>query len=87
MPTTRPRHQVTETDAMTRALDRAAQRWPGESRGRLLVRLVLTGAEALESDDADRLAERRRAVLAASGAFTDCYGPGYLEELRQDWPE
>ena len=86
MPTTKPRHQVTETAALARALDRAEKRWPGESRGRLLVRLVLAGADALEHDDAARLAERRRAILAASGAYADCYPAGYLEELREDWP-
>ena len=32
MATTRPRVFVTETDELTRALDDAARRWPGESR-------------------------------------------------------
>jgi len=87
MPTVRPRHQVTETDELARALDLAEKRWPGESRGRLLVRLALTGADVLAADDAARLDDRRRAVLAGSGALTGCYRPGYLDELRQDWPE
>lgn len=88
MPTTRPRHQVTETDTVVHALDLAARHWPGESRGRLLVRLIEQGAEALENDDAVRHAERRRAIRAVSdGKFAGCYPPGYLEELRADWPE
>jgi hypothetical protein len=88
MPTTRPRHQVTETDTVARALDLAARRWPGESRGRLLVRLIEGGAKVLEHDDATRRAERRRAIRAVSaGKFAGSYPPGYLDELRADWPE
>jgi len=31
--------------------------------------------------------ERRRAAIAkACGALTGAYGPGYLEELREEWP-
>jgi hypothetical protein len=87
MPTARPRHQITETDEVARALDLAARRWPGESRGRLLVRLALTGAADLAEGDAAEVSRRRRAVLAGSGAFTGSYPAGYLDELRQDWPE
>jgi hypothetical protein len=87
MPTVRPRHQVTETDEVARALDLAARHWPGESRGRLLVRLVEQGAEALGHHDAARRGERERAIREFSGAFSDCYPPGYLDELRGDWPE
>jgi len=36
MPTARPRHQVTETPDVARALDLAAKRWPGEPRSKLL---------------------------------------------------
>ena len=43
MPTTRPRHLVTETDELAAALNVAAHRWPGLSRSQLLVRLALEG--------------------------------------------
>lgn len=46
VPTTRPRHQVTETDELAAALDEAAVRWPELSRGQLITRLALEGQRA-----------------------------------------
>ncbi len=87
MPTARPRHQVTETDELARALDLAEKRWPGESRGRLLVRLAHAGAAAVA--DSLRAADdaRRRRLDAVAGKYPGLYPPGYLAELREDWPE
>lgn len=82
MPTTRPRLAVTETDAIARALDLAAQRWPTKTRAQLLARLVEEGARHLEDDEA----RRRSVIQATSGALTGVYSAGYLAELRQDWP-
>lgn len=86
VPTTRPRHVLTETDDLAAALDLAAQRWPGLSRPQLLVRLALEGHRAAQ--DAGNTQRRRRldAVHRHSGAFTGAYGAGYREELRKDWP-
>lgn len=86
MPTVRPRHQVTETPAVARAIDRAAFRWPGEARSKLLLRLVEMGRDALEQDEARALEAHRAAVSASSGAYADAFGPDYLAELRKDWP-
>ena len=86
MPTIRPRYQVTETPAVARALDRAAKRWPGEPRSRLLVRLVEAGGDMLETgEDADNQVHRA-AVLASAGRYLEAFGPDYLDELRTDWP-
>jgi len=83
VPTTRPRHTITETDEVARALDAAARRWPGETRSRLLANLVETGAQALEDEREARL----RAIRETAGTLTDAFPPGYLEDLRRDWPE
>jgi glutathione S-transferase len=88
VPTIRPRHVITETADIARALDDAAKRWPEDShdRRRLLLRLVEQGHRmALDQHDV-RDAERRAAVLRTSGALTGVYGENYLAELRQDWP-
>jgi hypothetical protein len=89
MPTTRPRHLITETDEVARALDDAAKRWPvdRDNRARLVVRLLQEGHHALAKERARLLAARRRAVARTSGALTGAYGTGYLDELREDWPQ
>lgn len=85
MPTTRPRHQITETDEVARALDVAARRWPEKSRAALLVALAEEGARSLEQAASDHADQRRRLVDRHAGGFS--FGPGYLDELRRDWPE
>ncbi|MBX3087738.1 MAG: hypothetical protein KF742_04580 [Cryobacterium sp.] len=84
MPTSRRRYQVTETEAVARAIDEAAKRWPGEPRSRLIVRAIVAGGTALEGDAAseDRLERLKR----LKGAYRGAYGPGYLAELRGEWP-
>lgn len=89
MPTDRPRHTITESDEVARALDAAADRWPEDSaaRARLLTRLVKEGHRALEAQAGADAARRRRAVEETAGALTGVYPAGYLADLRRDWPE
>lgn len=87
MPTTRPRHQITETPEVARALDLAARRWPHEPRSKLLVRLLRTGSAALEQESSEADRAQLEAIYASSGKYADVFGEGYLVELRQDWPE
>ena len=86
MPTTRPRHFVTETDDLAEALDEAARRWPSLSRAQLLVRLALEGHRAIEESRDDWHRRRLEAIRTYSGCLTGVYGPDYLKHLRQDWP-
>lgn len=86
MPTTKQRLQVTETPAVRHALDVAARRWPEvTSRSALLAAIAEEGARALEQDEATRREERRRLVDSLAGGLD--HEPGFLEELRDDWPE
>lgn len=87
MPTVRRRHQITETPKVAQAIDRAARRWPGEPRARLLLRLVDAGDVALEQAEEEAVAAHRAAVEASSGRYAEAFGPGYLERIREDWPE
>lgn len=85
MPTARHRYQVTETEELERALDLAAKRWPGEPRSRLLLMLIEEGRDAVKQTD---IADARRAAIRrVGGTYTDAFAPGYLERLRDDWPE
>lgn len=86
VPATRPRYQVTETPAVARALNRAAKRWPGEPRSRLLVRLVEAGGDMLANDESADKQDHRSAVLASAGRYPEAFGADYLAELRADWP-
>lgn len=87
MPTVRPRHVVTETDELARALDAAAQRWPELSRPRLLARLALEGHRAVEAACEQRRQDRLAAIDRFAGVLTGSFTDGYLEKLRAEWPE
>jgi hypothetical protein len=89
MPTARPRHTITETDEVTRALDDAARRWPDDRArpGKLLLDLLREGHRAIVTEDERALAERRDAIASTGGTLTGSYPSGYLKRLRGDWPE
>lgn len=88
MPSTRPRHTVTETEEIASALDLAQRRWPQErNRKALLILLIREGRKTVEADEDTRVRERRTTICAVSGAATGMFSPGYLEELRGDWPQ
>lgn len=86
MPTTRPRHFVTETDDLASALDDAARRWPDLSRAQLIVRLALEGHHAAQAAHEDQHRRRLETIHRYSGALTGSYGADYLKHLREDWP-
>lgn len=84
MPTTRARHQITETDEIAAAIDRAAEVWPNESRSDLLRHLVTYGAERLASSPIERMLEVELALHELT-KLTDGYPSDFLHELRKDW--
>lgn len=89
MPTTRPRHTLTETDELAAALEAAAVRWPEDaaSRTALLLRLIQAGQQTIAADREQERERRRAAVEHTAGTLTGVYGAGYLERLRGEWPE
>ncbi|HEX5853407.1 MAG TPA: hypothetical protein VFY36_09965 [Solirubrobacteraceae bacterium] len=89
MPTARPRHTITETDDVARALNDAARRWPKDRKrpARLLLDLLREGHRAITADAERAVAGRRTAIERSSGALTGAYPADYLEQLRGDWPE
>lgn len=87
MPTTRPRHFVTESDELAAALDDASTRWPTLSRSQLLVRLALEASRTSRQERDERRRRRLAVLRTRSGLLTGAYEPGHLEHLRRDWPE
>lgn len=89
MPTAHRRHAVTETEDIAAALEVAREAWPelADKPGALLRRLILTGEETLEAQRRRSVEDRRAVIERTAGALTGVYESGYLEEIRQDWPE
>lgn len=86
MPTTRPRHFVTESDDLAAALNSAATRWPRLSRSQLIVQLALEGHRAAEHDQGQRHRRKLAALHDGSGALTGAYPSDHLDRLREEWP-
>jgi hypothetical protein len=89
MPTAHRRHAITETDDITNALEIASTAWPdlADKPGALLRRLILLGRNTLAHDYVVADDTRRQAIEATSGALAGVFGPSYLADLREDWPE
>jgi len=87
MPTALHRIQVTQTPPVAHALEVAAKEWPDAPRAELIARLMERGAQSVEAARAERRIARRAALEQSQGSFAGAYPPGYLDELRKDWPE
>lgn len=88
VPTSRPRHAIAETPDVTVALAAAARRWPEDRDrpARLLRRLIEEGRRSIEPRTATRRTERLDAAERISASYTGLYEPGYLDDLRSEWP-
>jgi hypothetical protein len=88
-PTTRPRHVITETEALAAVLDEAAAHWPEDagSRSRLPFQLIEIGRAQLVNERQREIEERRRAIRGPATRGRARFPAGYLEDLRRDWTE
>jgi hypothetical protein len=84
MPTTRPRHQITETDDIGEAIDAGLREWPELSRSDVMRELILKGAESLKLSAAER-ALAVELALKELASLDIRYPKDYLEDLRTDW--
>ena len=48
---------------------------------------AMYAASQVPDDGEARRQRRRTAIAALSGSLTGVFGPGYLDDLRNDWPE
>ena len=94
VPTALKRSYVTHVPPVEAALEAARALHPDEPPSALLVRLITEGGQSMRSrsEVASRLAAAERERLLARreaqiGRFVGIYGPGYLEEVREGWPE
>ncbi len=89
MPTTRPRHAITETPEIAHALEVARRRWPAhaESPSRLLRELISAGAESIDAQSESEIEQRLAALRRVAGRRTEWFPEGYLENLRSEWPD
>ncbi len=78
MPTTRPRHPVTETDAIAEILDDAARKWPDVPRSRLIQLVIADWAAGGRSPSA-----RADALKELVGSLP---GSAELYDPQADWP-
>ena len=83
MPTRRPRHHLTETDELARAIDAAALLHPGESRAAILRHVIRVGAEAI----AEQQTRHRSVVHERAGQYPALYATRSLDQLREEWPD
>lgn len=89
MPTDHRRHAITETEDISDALGVARHVWPdlADKPGALLRRLILVGRDTVAHNHTEEDRARRETIKSTGGALTGVFGPDYLEELREDWPE
>lgn len=79
---------ITETDALSAALDRAAELWPEDAsdKGRLLRRVLSAGIESVETAQTKRLESRRSAIEQAAGSLAGAWPEDWRSSARDEWP-
>lgn len=84
MPTTRPRHQITETDEIADAIDAGLREWPDLNRSDVIRELIVKGADSLSLSATERVLAMELA-LKELASLDIHYPKDYLEDLRKGW--
>ena len=77
MPTTRPRHAVTETHEITEILDEASRRWSGVPRAKLILLVMRDWAQGGRSPSSR--ARAREDLIGSLPGSSDLY------DSAEDW--
>jgi len=86
MPTTLPRHAITETPPVASMLDDAADVWPGVSRADLLRRLLDLGHAQIATVLDARRSQRVAMIKKVSGSMPSVWPADAAMSLRDEWP-
>lgn len=78
VPTTRPRHAVTETDEVTEILDEASRRWSDAPRAKLILLVMRDWAKGGRSPSSR--------VRAREGLIGALPGSSDLYDRAEEWP-
>jgi len=86
MPTTLPRHTITETPDVKTWLDAAAKVWvdDADNRGALVRRLLEAGHQSATDVLEDATNRRRRLIQSVSGSMPDVWPPNWYQQYKQD---
>lgn len=89
MPTTRPRHMITETDQISQGLSQVAKQWPelADQRTLLLRKVIEIGLQAIDLEASKSQQKRVAAVKKIAGSMDGVWPANWKEELAEDWPE
>jgi hypothetical protein len=79
---------ITESDALAKAIDEAANLWPdiADERAEILRRLIERGIESIETEVNEKIEARRKAVLEVAGSLSGIWPENWREEFRSEWP-
>lgn len=87
MPTLKPRHMITETEDVARAIDLLAISHPEvrNERSKLLRLLIDRGITALEKESNN--SQKIAAIKILAGSMTNVWPADWRAELQSEWPE
>lgn len=83
MPTTLPRHSVTETPDVADLLEAGRAKWPDDPPAKLLIHLAAEGVERIMRDPEVSRARRRRALENLSHTHPWPQSDDYIDRMRE----